>query len=169
MNYRPGDYACVDTIYPFWQLQDFIPSKAIQLFTHSKYCHTFVIVSEDGDIVEARPKGAAKSHISEYGNDPIIYSSTILTDEQRKDIVSNSLSYIGTPYGFLDIAYLGLYTQGIHWNWLLQRVLNQHRMICSQLVATAGLNARTPVTEWLCGRPDPQLVTPGDLALLAAF
>lgn len=163
MKYRPGDYCCVDIPgkFPFSWFTGF----AIRHFTHSDFDHVFVITSEDGEIVEARPSGAQISNISEYDGLELQFSTTDLTDEQRANIVEHAYSYVGTPYGFLDIAYLGLYLNHIQPEWLFNKVVSEHRMICSQLVATAGV--KSGVKSWLCGKSHEQLVTPADLGNLA--
>lgn len=166
MQFRPGDYVCVSLSYSPWHDPTaWFFNSLIKNFTHSKFSHAFVVVDTEGTIVEARPKGAAKSNISEYAGFTMIGSNTVMTDEQRKKVCANAVSYIGTPYGFADIMYLAAYTHGIQNSWIFEEVTDIHAMICSQLVATAGVNAG--LNSWLCGKPDPQLVVPGDLAALA--
>lgn len=160
MLYIPGDYVCVDIIRG--GLPARLMGSAIRYATHSKYTHAFIITTEDGEIIEARPEGAAKNHISEYKNMPMFFSTTDLTHQQREGIVSTALSLVGTPYGFLDIGYIGLATAGIEWEWLLDEVKREDRMICSQLVAHCGISHG--VRQWLCGKSCDQLVTPADLA-----
>lgn len=164
MLYIPGDYCCV---YERSSKSIFgkILNEEIRSFTKSNFSHCFIVVSEHGDIVEAEPSGARFANISEYAGDQLVFSSTRLTPVQRDKIVESARSYIGVPYGFLDIAYLGLALKGVQWNWMLNEVLEQKHMICSQLVAQCGWNAGVP--EWLCGQTHPQLVTPGMLANLA--
>lgn len=164
--YQPGDYICVDinSHSPGAWLAD----HAIQWFTHSKFCHAFIYVDTDGTIIESTPRhGVHIANISEYEGMTMIGSSTNLTDHQRSDIVWSAYSYVGRDsYGFLDIAYLGLYTQGYNWKWLESQVLEEkNRTICSQLVAMCGQDAG--VNDWLCEKAVPQLVTPADLAKLA--
>jgi uncharacterized protein YycO len=168
LNYRKGDYVCIDLTYPLWKAWDWIPNKAIKHFTHSQFSHAFVVVSDGGYIVEARPTGAQLGHIQKYidAGYKMQVSTTNLTDQQRDDIAKNAISFIGTPYNFADIAYLALYTNGLQWNWLLKKIVRIKSMICSQLVAESGVMAG--VTSWQCGKSDPQLVTPADLDRLTA-
>lgn len=161
--YMPGDYCCVDITTG--NIAGRIMDSAIRRFTNSQYNHAFIIVSEDGDIVEAQPRGAALGNISRYDGERKIFSATNLTGEQREKIVETAISCVGIPYGFLDIAYLGLASAGINWNWLLNQVLREDRMICSQLVAYCGASALAD--SWLCGKAHPQLVKPSDLSSLA--
>jgi len=164
VTYNPGDYCCVDERKDKSFFGGFI-DKEIRIFTGSVYSHCFIVVSEDGDIVEAEPFGARLANLSEYAGEHLLFSNTNLSQGQRQKIVESARSYIGVPYNFLDIAYLGLALKGIKWSWMLSEVEEQKRMICSQLVAQCGWNATVP--EWLCGQPHPQLVTPGMLASLA--
>lgn len=164
MNYVPGDYCCV------YERKDKsfagkIINAEIRAFTKSNFSHCFIIVDENGGIVEAEPFGARLANISEYDGDQLVFSNTPLTLQQRDIIVDSAMGYVGTPYNFLDIAYLGLALKGIQWNWMLSEVLESKHMICSQLVAQCGYNAG--VHQWLCGQVHPQLVTPGMLARLA--
>lgn len=164
MLYTPGDYCCV---YERKNKSFFgrIINEEIRAFTKSNFSHCFIIVSEDGDIVEAEPFGARLANISEYAGDQLVFSNTSLSLQQRDLIMESARSYIGVPYNFLDIAYLGLALKGVQWNWMLSEVLESKHMICSQLVAQCGFDAG--VHQWLCGQTHPQLVTPGMLARLA--
>lgn len=164
-KYNPGDYVCVDKRHGRHGFMQSFIAAAIRFFTKSAYSHVFIVVSEDGHIVEAEASGARLTHIEEYGSDNLLFSNTNLTQQQRDIIVKSARSYVGTPYNFLDIVYLGLELRGIKWGWLLDEVLESKHMICSQLVAQCGYNAG--VKSWLCGQQDPQQVTPGMLATLA--
>lgn len=162
-KYNPGDYGCVDTSpdTPWgWFLV-----KMIKLATHSRFSHAFVIIDESGGIVEAEPFGAQYSHISKYDGREIQFSTTILTDDQRKQIVRTAINDIGTEYNFAGILYLALYLNGIKWQRLLNKIISLPDKFCSQLVAADGVSAG--VDEWLCGKEYPQLVTPADLDRLA--
>lgn len=170
INPQPGDYACVQI--PTVNFLGFrVPNVVgllIRLFTRSRFDHAFIYVGSDYSrdsktpmIVEARPHGAVIAALSEYDGDLIVWSQDDLTPEQRTEIVAQAVARVGTPYGFLDIAYIGLARLGLSWGWLLRRVETQRRLICSQLVAVCGVDAEE--TSWLCGQPDPCLVTPADL------
>jgi hypothetical protein len=137
---------------------------AIRTFTHSQFDHAFVVVDNDGTIVEADPRGASVAHISKYNHLQMYVSQTILTNEERDAIAQNAMDCVGIGYGFLDIICLALVQFKLPYKILFRYVLSQKRMICSQLVAYSGVTAG--VTSWLCGKPYAQLVTPADLALL---
>lgn len=158
-----GGYGCVDTGGFF--------SQCIRTMTHSQYSHAFIVLDATvGTILEAEPKGARISNLTEYVDHKITFSDDAVkaTPDQIKKL---SDRLVGTPYGFLDIAYLGIaLTEG--WtpsqrpprglNWLLDSVLDDKTMICSQMVAYFGACFKS---NWNCGQPDDQLVTPGMLAV----
>lgn len=166
MQFQPGDYVCVDITTP--GLGNWIADHAIRFFTHSKFCHTFIVADTNGTIIESIPsKGVHEGHIDQYKGMTMIGSSTQLSPKTRQGIVKSAYGYVGrTGYGFSDIAELALYTQGFHWNWLESEVAEEtHRTICSQLAAMCGRENGVP--EWMCGLPYPTLVTPANLANLA--
>lgn len=153
---------------------------AIRHFTHSKYDHAFVILDADkGTILEAQPHGARVSNISEYKGLPMVFSkdSVFGSPPTVTPVVLNALAdgakqFIGKPYGFLDIVYLGM-TLGVDPDgdsWIckhvLPHVLDTAREICSQLVAAFGQLFHT---DWRCGQRYTQLVTPGLLASRASM
>lgn len=162
-----GSYACVRI--PFLKKSLFghtflVPNVfgyAIRIFTRSSYDHAFIYIG-NGQIIEAQPKGARISELAEYDGDGLLWSTDTLTDDQRAQIVISAKHLLNTSYGFLDIVYLGLASLGIRFNWLLKRVENEQRLICSQLVALSGRLAG--VDAWLCGKENACLVTPADLA-----
>jgi len=163
MEYNVGDYVCVNIKgHTPW---GWFIAQAIKHFTHSEYDHAFVIVGADGTIVEAKPTGAEVSNITEYAGMDMKFYTYPIPGKMRKAIADNARGFVGVKYGFLDIVYLGLTANGLKFKWLLKKVLREDRMICSQLVATSGVKAGTRL--WLCGKADPQLVTPADLAKLA--
>lgn len=164
---QPGDYGCVSIpwlkkhIFSFTIPVPNVIGYLIRLGTWSRYDHSFVYVGS-GKIVEAQPQGAVLSDLSKYAGDAIIWSADNIPPAQRKKIVNWALTLRRTPYGYLDILYLGLATLGLKFNWILRRVERQDRLICSQLVAVCGENAK--VDAWLCGKKNACLVTPANLA-----
>ena len=168
---QPGDYACVSI--PWLKKRIFghtipVPNVIgylIRLATWSRYDHSFIYVGS-GKIVEAQPQGAVLSDLDKYTRDALIWSADNISPAQRKKIVNWALTLRGTPYGYLDIVYLGLATLGLKFNWILRRVEREDRLICSQLVAVSGENAK--VDAWLCGKKNACLVTPANLATHAS-
>jgi len=151
-----GGYGCVDTGSNFF-------SQAIKVLTRSNYSHAFIVLDADsGEILEAEPEGARISNLSEYAHRELIFSKDAVKPSDAAEIMIEAEKLKGTPYGFTDILYLGL-ELGPGWRpkWLLDQVLDERNMICSQMVAYFGHEFGT---DWNCGQPDAQLVTPGMLA-----
>lgn len=133
-------------------------ARWIQLFTRSRWNHAAIYIG-DGRIVEAEPTGVRITNLHEaYTDDQWIVSGKTLTSWQRNKIVTWAKSKEGTPYGWLDIAALGLLSLGIRWKWLDRFAADQSRLVCSQLVSYAYFNAGIPLTN-----DDAWTVTPGDL------
>jgi hypothetical protein len=156
---KPGDYGVVRTT-------GFVP-WCIRALTRSAFDHAFVVVSEDGNgdywIVEAEPSGARYAKLSEYAGYQVLFNTgEPLTDAQRAAIICAAHDMAGTPYGFLDIARLGLMLTICRApKWLTKRADDERAVICSQLVALCGKRAGV---DWLCGQSTTAMVTPGMLA-----
>lgn len=167
MEVRSGDYACVSVTGT--GIINTVCDAAIHKFTKSPYAHAFMITNAStGEIVEASPHaGVRYSNIKKYLPFKLVYSTTVMTDIQRDKVLECAHAQVGRySYGFKDILYLGMYTQGVTWNWLENEVLEENaQTICSQSVATCGVYGL--VNSWLCGKPHPNLVWPGNLADLA--
>lgn len=167
MRPQPGDYGCVSMpfvekrifgrVVPFPNLYGLL----IQLGTWSRYSHSFIYVGE-GAIIESQANGADISPLIKYDSDKVVWSKDKMTLLQRRAVVNHARSLLGTPYGFLDIVYLGLAILGLRLPFILRRVERQDRLICSQLVAVCGVAAGQ--YDWLCKKSHPCLVTPADLA-----
>lgn len=137
----------------------------IRHMTHSPWAHAFIVLNaSQGYILEARPSGSAIGNLSEYAGLPMLFSEpapqaagagaiALFADARER--------WTGIPYGFYDIADLGLW-YSLHWKpeWLTRRVLSEKTMICSQLTAEWGAAYGA---DWSCGQADPQFVTPGML------
>lgn len=135
---------------------------AIRHFTHSQYDHAFIVLDAKNQLIlEAQPSGAKVSSLYKYRGLAMEFSTDSISAGTADLMKVARDSYVGVPYGFPDIAYLGLELQGIKPRWLLDRVLSEKRMICSQLVAQFG---QAFGTNWRCGQEYAQLVTPGMLA-----
>jgi uncharacterized protein YycO len=164
---KSGDYVCVTITGTGFS--NTVCDAAIHWFTKSPYAHAFMVTDvTKGEIVEATPHaGVGYSNIEKYLPYKMVFSSTELSDIQRDKTVECAKAQVGRySYGFKDILYLGMYTQGIRWNWLEGEVLEEDKQtICSQSVAMCGVYA--DVNSWLCGQVHPNLVWPGSLATLA--
>lgn len=161
-----GGYGCVDI--NGGSIGSKIMGSMIRHFTHSEYDHCFVVLdAQAGTILEAQPEGSHLANIREYSGLPMVFSTDAVLGGNVGKLAQRAGAYIGIPYGFLDIIYLGL-ELGPGWRprWLLGQVLRQDRMICSQLVAAFGVACGA--RSWMCGQKYDQLVTPGMLAARAA-
>jgi hypothetical protein len=154
-----GGYGCVDTGTGFF-------STAIKMLTHSPVSHAFIVLnSKTGDILEAEPNGTKVGNLSEYVHRELVFSTdTVLSDKVSMiQMVAFAKSLVGTPYGFSDILYLGMeLTLGPERSpkWLLNQVIDESSMICSQEVAHFGAHFGV---NWNCGQKYDQLVTPAML------
>ena len=150
--YLPGDVALVH--------ESGFVETAIQFGTRSRYNHVRLIVDTKGHTVEAKPQGAARGRV-QPGD---VVARPPLSAEQRWRISDIAASLVGTPYGFLDVAALGLAQFGVTLPSVTRRVARPDRLFCSQLCdlawSLAGFQA------FADGRV-PQDVSPGDLADLA--
>lgn len=135
--------------------------RVIRWGTRSKYGHAFVCTAVRGDrieIVEAQPGGARVSHADHY---PAVLWMRVegATKAQRATIVRFAYAYVGTPYGWLDIAALVLRWAGFQDKSIWRRLEDDKTVICSQLVTRcyteAGIALRPE--KWACE------VTPGML------
>jgi len=153
---KTGGYGCVDTGTGFF-------SMAIKTLTRSPVSHAFIVLdSSSGTILEAEPNGARVGNLSEYAHREQVFSTdTVLQGTVTlKEMSDFAQSLVGTPYGFSDILYLGLeLTVGPQHSpkWLLNQVIDERTMICSQLVAHFGAHFGI---NWNCGQKYDQLVTP---------
>lgn len=125
--------------------------------TRSRVNHATVCVG-DGQQIEAQPGGAIMSATWRYPS--ATWSNFDLSDSDRASIAHWAKAQIGVPYGWLDIAALTLACAGIRFGWVARRVERQDRLICSQLVDKAYLEAGVHLFQ--DGRL-PGQVTPGDL------
>lgn len=150
---RPGSYYCVST--------PGMVAALIRFGTRNHWNHAGIVGVRY--LIEAQPShGVSVAAKSTYDgvDDLITNDSEVLTIPQVTAIDAKARSLLRTPYNFLDIASLALYSAGIKVKWLARRVMREDRMICSQVVATcykaAGID--------LVPGKQPQEVTPGDLA-----
>lgn len=152
MRYKPGDVALTRS--------PSLVGWAIRLGTRSHYNHARLVVSEYGDVVEALSRGASRGVVR---SDDVVVRPP-MTDRERAEIPAIGESLLGTPYGFLDVAAIGLAQFGLVLPSVTRRIERPDHLFCSQLVdyawTLAGFHAFDD------GRV-PQDVTPGDLADLA--
>jgi hypothetical protein len=148
----PGDFGV--------QRSNNLAGRVIRVATRSHFNHAFVVI-EDGMVVEAQPGGAVIAALGDRTG--VVYStgSVDLHDSDRTIICRAAKALVGTPYGWLDIASIGLLQYGVRLKPVRDRVLRRDELICSQLVDTAYAIAGVHLFQ--DGRL-PLDVTPGDLA-----
>lgn len=162
MNPQPGDFGVTAT--------GGTAAKVIRWATNSPVNHAFIYVG-GGYIIEADPAGAKVNHLDAYPHASYSTGAIALTDVQRLTIVDSAHDMIGTPYGWLDIAAIGLAQRRtfglVHAHapindqpWWVRRIESLDTLICSQLVDLAYEHAG--VHLFADGRI-PGLVSPGDL------
>jgi hypothetical protein len=128
--------------------------------SRSRFDHVAVVVGPGGQIVEAEPGGARYADLSEYDGYEIRFSSDPLTDDQRTRIVEKARWYADNriPYGWTDIAGLGIRCLDSDAYVLIRRADQQRAAVCSQLAAVCGEYGGA--TAWMCGQQLAAGVTP---------
>jgi hypothetical protein len=178
-DWRPniGDYGVVQYVGDW---RETWAAKLVCFGTNAKVAHAVVYVGhvegfEKEQIVETNPGGAKFADWDKYG-DNVTWSTDDLpahctpTTAQGQQIARNAISYIGTPYGTLDILII-LFAQSRAGGflkpgrpleqqpWIVRRYMSSKRLICSQLVDRAYAEAGVHLfTAWISC-----LVSPGDL------
>ena len=116
--------------------------------------HSTLIVSEDGDIVEAIESGVSKRNIAKYKDTDYMIVHVTSTPEQRALACGFALSRVGDSYGIVN--FIGLALQSLFGLTLSVHLGGQY--ICSGLVARA-------TEKCIDGYPrTPEDMMPGDLA-----
>lgn len=152
---RPGDYIVVRT--GGWA------AGLIRLVTRSKFNHCAVYIG-GGQLIEATPRyGVRIAELAEYAGD-LMWSNTAepTLSQERDTVVEFARAWLGEPYAWGEDLADGLACLGLRWRLLARLEAGRHTLMCSQLVAAAG--ARAGLNSWLCGKPSPGAVVPGDLA-----
>lgn len=124
---------------------------------YARWTHAALIVSTDGDLVEALANGVCQSHISEYENYEtlIVQPTEPIFSDKRAYAVRFAAAQVGDKYDVLDFVTLAM-------TLLTGLDLSLHsdkRFICS------GLVARATECYTANGYPLPtEQMMPGDLA-----
>lgn len=158
---RKGDFGVVKT--NGWA------GRLIRFGTRSSVNHAVLVIDDMGAIVQGDPHGAAGGNVTDY---PVaIWSTELLTPQERDDIAAYGLRHMGVPYSWLDCAEIGWVDTRMRlpsWlRWLfpvpfpLRRDLaRDNRLMCSALVDSAYSAAGVHLFN--DGRPFGG-VSPGDL------
>ncbi len=142
---NPGDFLVFSTAG--WE------AHVIQVATRSRWNHAAVYIG-DGWIIEANPAGVQRSRLSKYDGRPMLCSDLQLNSMVARTVVGRAEGQLGLPYGWLDVAAIGLSTVGI----VLPKLDDPDTRFCSQVVALALAGAGVSLTT-----KAPNRVTPGDL------
>ena len=123
-------------------------------FAH--WSHAALIVSREGDLVEAESRGVKRSPVSKYRSEEyhLVRLGDQLAADGRRAAVSYAEGQVGQAFGYLDLVGAGLY---LLFGWPMRWVRRNHE-ICSSLVVRAL--QRGGLLRGL----DPALTLPGDLA-----
>lgn len=117
----------------------FIPAVIKKVTGDERAAHAFIATGVGDEIIEAEPSGAKRGHASEYKT---VYWLTALTDgmtdEQRQQAVAWAVDHIGTPYSFIDDAYIG-FARLFHWapKWMRRWLASDQTLECAQLDVAA--------------------------------
>jgi uncharacterized protein YycO len=151
---KPGEYICVRTTGP--------AAALIALVTRSRYTHV-AIVAELGFAIEAEPGGVRLASLTEYdGCLMICNAAEPTTITQRAAVLAYATAQLGQPYNWDADLVDGLEHLGWRWRFLTRFAKGRKAVMCSQLVAAAGVSAG--LAGWQCGKPTASAVVPGDLA-----
>lgn len=118
-----------------------------------KWSHIAVIVTANGDTIEAQARGVVRSHVLEHPVRQVVDFG--LTDAERARAVAFAESCVGDAYGYLTIAsiVLDIFTP------FLPRFRSPRTLICSELGARVLEHG-----GWICPLLDTGSVEPSDLA-----
>lgn len=175
--YLPGSFGVVDVPGPggWW-----IGVAQALAGDASRYKHAFVILDEQGTILEAEPRGAQLANVSKYAGDGLLISDapvrlnvahwqaatpggplTHYEDDLRGAIVAEARKLVGTPYSWLDYAAIGALHLHLPSRALREYVAASGHAQCAQLVDL--VYTRADVHLFTDGR-QPGDVCPADLA-----
>lgn len=120
-------------------------AAVITWVTRGRYSHVRLVTGADGECVEAVSGGVRWGRVQE--GDVVI--ATPITDVQASEVRDLAAALIDTPYGWIDVALLGLAQLGVRIPSLRRtlrvgafrtrllgesRLRNPRRLFCSQLV-----------------------------------
>lgn len=117
----------------------------------AKWSHAFVVVSAQGDTIEAQAFGVVRSTVASHGPDVRIFDCPAGVDRQK--VVATANKMLGVEYGYWDDLLLGIDCL-THWT-LHER---GDSVICSELAAMCLVAG-----GWKSPLP-PALTMPSDIA-----
>jgi uncharacterized protein YycO len=121
---------------------------------YKKWNHAAIIVSEQGDLVEALGSGVQRTHIDGYRGQEYYHVHISASQEQRENAARFAEWAVGQPYAYVTIVSIavGLLTGGKF------RFGYSSQHICS------GLTARAQERTSAIFEQDPASIMPADLA-----
>jgi hypothetical protein len=138
---RAGDIVLVHGNTVYSKFISFGQSLHFKGPNHYKYwTHVAVVVSDEGDIVEAIWPCVAKTHISKYDkiDHAVVSISKWATEDDRQKVVEFALHCVGRHYNAAEIGSLGAYCiSGTKFRFGID-----NQLICSALGAEALCRTR---------------------------
>ena len=123
---------------------------------YAKWTHAALIVSKDGDLIEASGRGVARSHLSQYKKNEyhLIRLGEMADEKDRQKMVNFAEWCLRYEYGHLTILSISLCLI-TGWKFIFGM---DKRIICSALVARALERTRVIFDK------NPSFIMPADLA-----
>ena len=123
---------------------------------YAKWTHAALIVSKDGDLIEALGRGVVRSHLSQYKKNKyhLIRLGEMADEKDRQKMVNFAEWCLRYEYGHLTIVSISLC---LITGWKFMFGMDD-RIICSALVARALERTRVIFDK------NPSFIMPADLA-----
>ncbi len=123
---------------------------------YAKWTHAALIISKDGDLIEASGKGVVRSHLSQYKKNEyhLIRLGEMADEKDRHKMVNFAEWCLRYEYGHLTIVSISLCLI-TGWKFIFGM---DKRIICSALVARALERTRVIFDK------NPSFIMPADLA-----
>lgn len=132
-KYVPGDFILVSTkgvLAKLIRFGQFIRYHG-SMRPFSRWNHTAIVISENGDIIEAVGRGVIISNIHEYDDVEYHYVSSNLNKQSRDQVVAAAHSFLKDKYSWVTIISIGIeLLTGIK-----IQITRANTMICSAVVA----------------------------------
>ena len=134
-DFQPGDFILTHRRHLVSRLIRVAQKIRGRERTYSYWSHAAVIVSGDGDLVEAETRGVVRTNLARYASREyhLVRLGDSADDRDRRQVVAFAESLVGQPFGFLDLFSVGLsLLTGAKIN-----VSYESHLMCSALVARA--------------------------------
>jgi uncharacterized protein YycO len=157
-DFDPGDFILTHRHKPMAALISWGQKRRFKgadaKFAH--WSHAALIVSRDGDLVEAEATGVTRSAVGKYRAEEyhLVRLESQLSDDGRRAAVAYADSQVGQAFGYLDLCGAALH---LAFGWPLRWARRNHE-ICSSLIVKA-LQRGGLLRDF-----DPLITLPADLA-----